>query len=115
MAPGPGMERFRLEVGYAHGVKPGNIVGAISNEAGIDGKVIGRIELYEDYSTVDLPEGMPREILQILKKAWVSGNRMCLSRMDVSSKRNKIAKNRNFDKKNGLKKRVREKKRDSRS
>ena len=104
-----------MEVGYAHGVKPGNIVGAISNEAGIDGKVIGRIELYEDYSTVDLPEGMPREILQILKKAWVSGNRMCLSRMDVSSKRNKIAKNRNFDKKNGLKKRVREKKRDSRS
>ena len=115
MPPGPGMERFRLEVGYAHGVKPGNIVGAISNEAGIDGKVIGRIELYEDYSTVDLPEGMPREILQILKKAWVSGNQMRLSRMDVSSKRNKIAKNRNFDKENGLKKRVREKRRDSRS
>ena len=113
--PGPGMERFRLEVGYAHGVKPGNIVGAISNEAGIDGKVIGRIELYEDYSTVDLPEGMPREILQILKKAWVSGNQMRLSRMDVSSKRNKIAKNRNFDKENVLKKRVREKRRDSRS
>ena len=55
------MERFRLEVGYTHYVKPGNTVGAISNEAGIDGRLIGRIELYEDYSTVDLPEGMPRE------------------------------------------------------
>lgn len=109
MPPGPGMERFRLEVGYTHGVKPGNIVGAISNEAGIDGKLIGRIELYEDYSTVDLPEGMPREILRVLKKAWVSGNQMRLSRMDVSSKRNKIAKNRKFDKENGLKKRVLEK------
>ena len=115
MPPGLGMERFRLEVGYAHGVKPGNIVGAISNEAGIDGKAIGRIELYEDYSTVDLPEGMPREVLQVLKKAWVSGNQMRLSRMDVSSKRNKIGKNRKFDKENGLKKRVREKRRDSRS
>lgn len=115
MPPGPGMERFRLEVGYAHGVKPGNIVGAISNEAGIDGKLIGRIELYENYSTVDLPEGMPREVLQVLKKAWVSGNQMRLSRMDVSSKRNKVAKNRKFEKENGLKKRVPQKRRDSRS
>ncbi len=97
MPPGPGMERFRIEVGYHHGVKPGNIVGAISNEAGLDGKHIGRIELYEDYSTVDLPEGMPREVLQVLKKAWVSGNQMRLSRMDVSSKRNKAAKNRKFE------------------
>ncbi len=97
MPPSPGMERFRLEVGYKHGVKPGNIVGAISNEAGLDGKYIGRIELYEDYSTVDLPEGMPREVLQVLKRAWVSGNQMRLSRMDTPSKRNRASKNRKFD------------------
>lgn len=98
MAPEPGTERFRIEVGYTHGVKPGNIVGAISNEAGLDSKYIGRIELYEDYSTVDLPEGMPREVVQLLKKAWVSGQQMRISRMDVSSKLNKESKNRAFNK-----------------
>ena len=97
MPPEPGTERFRIEVGYTHGVKPGNIVGAISNEAGLDSKFIGRIELYEDYSTVDLPEGMPREVVQVLKKAWVSGQQMRISRMDVSSKKNKENKNRDFD------------------
>ncbi len=97
MPPAPGTERFRIEVGYTHGVKPGNIVGAISNEAGLDGKYIGRIELYEDHSTVDLPEGMPREVLQHLKKAWVSGHQMRISRVDLASKQNKEAKNRAFD------------------
>ncbi len=97
MPPEPGTERFRIEVGYTHGVKPGNIVGAISNEAGLDSKFIGRIELYEDYSTVDLPEGMPREVVQVLKKAWVSGQQMRISRLDVSSKKNKESKNRAFD------------------
>lgn len=97
MPPEQGTERFRIEVGYTHGVKPGNIVGAISNEAGLDSKYIGRIELYEDYSTVDLPEGMPREVVQVLKKAWVSGQQLRISRMDVSSKQNKESKNRAFD------------------
>ncbi len=98
MLPGAGMERFRLEVGYRHGATPGNIVGAIANEAGLDSKHIGRIELYDDYSTVDLPEGMPREILSVLRKAWVAGQKMRIVRMDVSSKKNKSRKNREFDK-----------------
>ncbi len=53
------MDTFRIEVGHAHGVKPGNIVGAIANEAGIDSKYIGRIEIYDDYSTLDLPDNLP--------------------------------------------------------
>ena len=52
------MERYRLEVGHVHGVKPGNIVGAIANEAEIDSEYIGRVEIFDDYSTVDLPEGI---------------------------------------------------------
>ncbi len=54
------METFRVEVGHAHGVLPGNIVGAIANEAGLDGKHIGYIDIREDHSFVDLPEGMPQ-------------------------------------------------------
>ncbi len=76
------MERFRLEVGNVHGVKPGNIVGAIANEAEIDSEYIGRIEIFDDYSTIDLPEGMPKEILKHLKTVWVSGQRLQISRLE---------------------------------
>jgi ATP-dependent RNA helicase DeaD len=41
-----GMDRFRIEVGHQHKVKPGNIVGAIANEADIDSKYIGRINIF---------------------------------------------------------------------
>ena len=77
------METFRLEVGLSHGAKPGNIVGAIANEAGIEGRLIGRIRLYEDYSTVDLPEGMPAEIFNGLKKTRVAGRPLNLSRLNA--------------------------------
>ena len=75
----PGFETFRLEVGYDHGVKPGNIVGAIANEAGLDSKNIGRIDIRDDHSLIDLPEGMPSEIFDHLKKVWVSGQQLRIS------------------------------------
>ena len=80
-----GMERFRLEVGLEHGVKPGNIVGAIANEAEIESEYIGRIEIFDDHSTVQLPEGMPKEIFKHLKSVWVSGQRLQISRLDQGS------------------------------
>jgi len=83
--PGKGMERFRIEVGHSHGVKPGNIVGAIANEADIDSEHIGRIVIHDDYSTVDLPEGMPPEIFDHLRGVWVSGQRLNIAREDGSS------------------------------
>ena len=73
------METYRVAVGSEHQVKPGNIVGAIANEAGIDSKFIGRIEIFDTYSTVDLPEGMPKEVLQHLKKVWVAGQELRIS------------------------------------
>ncbi|MET0808729.1 MAG: helicase-related protein, partial [Pseudoxanthomonas sp.] len=74
--PDVGMESFRIEVGHAHGVKPANIVGAIANEAGLDSKYIGRIDIQDDYTVLDLPEGMPKELLMHLKKVWVSGQQL---------------------------------------
>ncbi|WP_039959506.1 DEAD/DEAH box helicase [endosymbiont of Riftia pachyptila] len=67
------MVRYRIEVGYQHEVKPGNIVGAIANEADIESSYIGHIEIHDDFSTIDLPEGMPKEILQLLRKVRVCG------------------------------------------
>ncbi|MDD1605698.1 MAG: DEAD/DEAH box helicase [Methylococcaceae bacterium] len=78
------METFRIEVGHAHGVKPGNIVGAIANETGIDGDHIARIKISDDYSTVELPAGMPKELLQELKKIRVAGQLLNISKMDGS-------------------------------
>lgn len=75
-------ETFRIEVGHMHQVKPGNIVGAIANEAGIDSAQIGRIEIFDDFSTVDLPQGMPSETFFALKKVWVSGRQLQISKAD---------------------------------
>jgi ATP-dependent RNA helicase DeaD len=70
------METFRIEVGHVHGVQPGNIVGAIANEADLESRYIGRIDIRDDHSLVDLPQGMPREVLEHLKKVWVSGQQL---------------------------------------
>ena len=84
--PEDGMERFRLEVGHKHNVKPGNIVGAIANEAGVDSQHIGRINIFDDYSLVDLPEGMPKGAFNNLRKAWVGGQLLKISRFDKDAK-----------------------------
>jgi len=72
----PGMVRYRLAVGREHDVMPKHIVGAIANEAGLDSEHIGRIELFDRYSTVELPAGMPKEIFELLRKVRVCGERL---------------------------------------
>ena len=81
------METFRIEVGHTHGVKPGNIVGAIANETGIDGDHIARIRIEDQYSTVELPAGMPKELIEELKKIRVAGQQLNISKLDDSVKR----------------------------
>jgi len=72
----PGMQSYRIDVGHDHGVKPGNIVGAIANEANIDSRNIGRIEIYDGFSVLDLPSDLPKEVMQHLKKVWVAGQQL---------------------------------------
>ena len=74
------METFRIEVGSAHGIRPGNVVGAIANEAGIEGVHIGRVDIREDFSFVDLPHGMPKEIFKQLQKVRVAGRELKISK-----------------------------------
>ncbi|MGD4910465.1 DEAD/DEAH box helicase [Xanthomonas citri pv. citri] len=77
-----GMESYRIEVGHSHGVKPANIVGAIANEAGLESRYIGRIDIQDDYSILDLPADMPRELLAHLKKVWVSGQQLNMRKLE---------------------------------
>ncbi len=77
--PEQGMARYRLAVGLDQGAMPSHIVGAIANSSGLQGRHIGRITINQDHSLVDLPEGMPNEIFQLLKKI-----RVCQIPMDLS-------------------------------
>ena len=74
-----GKDIYRLEVGHVHGVKPGNIIGAIANETGMDSKYIGRLSIHHDHSLIDLPEGMPGDLLRHLKKVRVVGQPLRIS------------------------------------
>jgi ATP-dependent RNA helicase DeaD len=78
-APEAGMVRYRIAVGRKHGVKPANIVGAIANEANINSQNIGRIDIFPEFSTVDLPQSMPSTSLQHLRNVWVSGQKLSIS------------------------------------
>ena len=77
------LERFRLEVGWRDHVRPGNIVGAIANEAGLTGRSIGRIRIYEGHSTVDLPKGMPEAVFTDLQRLKVMNKELQISRLPV--------------------------------
>ncbi|MFV1872825.1 MAG: DEAD/DEAH box helicase [Oleiphilus sp.] len=76
--PDVALVRYRVDVGYKHGVKPGNIVGAIANTADLDSAYIGQIDIFNDFSTVDLPEGMPASVVSLLQGAQVANRPMSL-------------------------------------
>jgi len=78
--PEANMERFRIEVGWRDRVKPGNIVGAIANEAGLNGRSIGRIQIFDAHSLVDLPQGMPEDVFQGLRRLKVMNRELQISR-----------------------------------
>ncbi len=65
------LARYRIDVGREHMASPKDIVGAIANEAGIESRFIGQINLFEDYSTVELPADLPADVIQILRRARV--------------------------------------------
>ena len=71
-APDLPMKTYRIEVGYQHGAQPGHIVGAIANEADLESRYIGRIDIRDDYSLVDLPDGMPPELLEHMQNVRVA-------------------------------------------
>jgi ATP-dependent RNA helicase DeaD len=65
------LQRYRIDVGREHMASPKDIVGAIANEAGIESRFIGQINLFEDYSTVELPVDLPESVIQILRRTRV--------------------------------------------
>jgi ATP-dependent RNA helicase DeaD len=60
-------------------VKPGNIVGAIANVSGLEGRQIGHVDIREDHTFVGLPKGMPGKVLADLVKTRVAGRMLNIS------------------------------------
>ena len=83
------MQRYELSVGREHNVKPGNIVGAIANEANIDSRYIGQIEIRDNTTLIDLPAGMPKDVMDLLKKVSVCGQKLNLKKSDEAISKSK--------------------------
>ncbi|MCM5703835.1 DEAD/DEAH box helicase [Larsenimonas salina] len=77
--PDEGMTRYRVSVGHKDGIKPGQLVGALANEGGIEGARIGRIDIRQSHSTVELPQGLPSSILAKMGRARVGGRTLEIS------------------------------------
>lgn len=69
---------YRLAVGRSHGVRPGQIIGALANEGGIPGSQINGLKIYDEHATVLLPSSLPNQTVEQLKKAWVCGRQLHL-------------------------------------
>jgi ATP-dependent RNA helicase DeaD len=70
---------YRIEVGRLDGVAPKDIVGAIANEAGIPGKSIGHIKLYDEFCTVSLPADLPPQTVKRMERIFIMGKPINLS------------------------------------
>ncbi len=78
--------RYRLDVGNTHGISAEEILAVLIEESGVDKQRIGRLEIREHYSLVDLPEGMPADIFQLLSEATVNGQRFNIKRIKPNRK-----------------------------
>lgn len=72
------MQRYVIALGYNDDIKPGNIVGAIANEADLESQYIGNIEIHDNLSTVDLPSDMPKDLLEHLGKSSINQKPMSI-------------------------------------
>lgn len=95
----PGMVTYRLDVGKEHGAQPRHIVGAIANEAGVESQYIQNIDINNGHTTVDLPEGMPKEIEKHLKKVRVMGQQLSLRQLSGKDESKSQTKDKPKDKK----------------
>lgn len=80
-------DTYKIQVGREHGARPGDIVGAIANEASMDSRYIGQIQLFDNHSLVQLPKGMPKDVVHVLKKARVRQQPMSLELSDEPVRR----------------------------
>jgi ATP-dependent RNA helicase DeaD len=77
-----GMVRLRVSVGRRAGVRPGDLVGAIANETGVDVRSIGAIDLADHYSLVEVDESVAERVAGALQRTWIRGQKPEVVRFD---------------------------------
>ena len=70
------MARIYVGAGRDMGIRPGDLVGAIANEAKINSNVIGAIQIEERFSLVDVPEPMVKGIVEVLGRTRIKGRKV---------------------------------------
>lgn len=75
------MVRYRLAVGNQHQVSRDDIQGVLVAESGVDKKCIGRIDIRDTHTLVELPDGMPSDIFQLLTEASIGPHRLHIKRV----------------------------------
>lgn len=73
--PEDGMVRLFMDVGRKNGLRPTDIVGAIANEAGIPGRSIGAIDIYDHYAFVEIPAEYKDQVLQAMQRTRIRNQR----------------------------------------
>ena len=75
------MVRLFVNIGKNQNVKPGDILGAIAGEAGIPGRMVGSIDMYDNYTFVEVPGDDARTVMKAMKNAKIKGKSV---RMEVA-------------------------------
>lgn len=84
--------RYRLDVGTQHNATKEQIQAVLIEESGVDSKRIGRIDIRHNYTLVELPDGMPADIFQLLSEATLGGRRLAIKRVKPNRRRPREAK-----------------------
>lgn len=87
-----GMVRMHINVGNNHNVKPRDIVGAIANEAGIEGKMIGSVDIYDSFTFVEIPESQAQRVMERMDKRMIKGKPISIEPAKDSKGKVKTAK-----------------------
>jgi ATP-dependent RNA helicase DeaD len=74
------MARIFIGAGRTSNMRPADLVGAIANEAGLDAKQIGTIEIAERHALVELPEELVEQVIVALRATTIKGKRQTVRR-----------------------------------
>ncbi len=77
------MTRLLVSAGTDHKVKPGDILGAIAGESGLPGRLIGSINMYDQYSIVEVPEDCAEEVLHSMRRVRIRGRHIHMEPADI--------------------------------
>ncbi|MDD4915084.1 MAG: DbpA RNA binding domain-containing protein [Methylococcales bacterium] len=82
--------RYRLDIGSQHQVGKEQIQAVLIEESGVDRKRIGKIDIRQNYTLVELPDGMPADIFQLLSEATIADRRLAIKRVKSNRRGAKI-------------------------